>query len=171
MTTETAITGTPRPGTCPPDVPTNGSVWFATIVPGTDAASRAVDHVSNVEYVRWLDTAGQMHLADLGWNSTDLIEAGAMWFVGRHEIDYRREARAGEVLRAATWVRCVRRVKSWRDTIVWRETETELDTVCTASTLWVHVDLESRRPVRPPDDMVTALTPLGVSDPPWRDRS
>lgn len=152
--------------TCPhPPPPT--ATWWGTIVPGAEATGNAVNHVSNVEYVRWLDRVGQLHLASLGWSGEDLLAAGAMWFVARHEIDYRREARAGEELLVASWVRDVRRVKSWRDTVVWRGEQV----VCTASTLWVHVDLETRRPVRPPDDMAAAMIPSGnADDPVWRVR-
>jgi acyl-CoA thioester hydrolase len=154
----------------PPGIPT-AATWYGTIVPGTNTSSNAVGHVSNTEYVRWLDQVGQRHLASLGWSGEDLLGTGAMWFVARHEIDYRREAHAGETLLVATWVRDVRRVKSWRDTIVWRVGPEQAETVCTASTLWVHVDLNTRRPVRPPADMVAALLRGGEpGDPPWRER-
>lgn len=155
----------------PAGIPT-AATWYGTIVPGADTSSNAVDHVSNVEYVRWLDQVGQRHLASLGWSGEDLLGAGAMWFVARHEIDYRHEAHAGETLLVATWVRDVRRVKSWRDTIVWRVNDSGPQTVCTASTLWVHVDLASRRPVRPPANMVAALlSGDSPGDPPWRERT
>ncbi|MCH2135703.1 MAG: acyl-CoA thioesterase [Phycisphaerales bacterium] len=159
----TPISGPPADA---PEVPHPRAYW-ATIVPGADAASAAVDHISNVEYVSWLDRLGQAHLESLGWSSCDLLASGAMWFVARHEIDYRLEARAGESLLAATWVRTLRRVKSWRDTIVWRQGDEGWLPVCTATTLWVHVSLESRRSTRPPSDMALALDPLGAVAPPW----
>jgi acyl-CoA thioester hydrolase len=149
-----------------PTVPHPAAFW-AHITPDRDTASRAVDHVSNVEYVRWLDMLGQRHLADVGWSADDLLKAGAMWFVARHEIDYRLEARAGETLVAATWVRNVRRVKSWRDVMVWKPAADGWRLVCTATTLWVHVNLATRKSTRPPLDMVEALQPLGEAAPPW----
>ncbi|MCH2140681.1 MAG: thioesterase [Phycisphaerales bacterium] len=151
-----------------PDIP-GRRVWFASITPSDDAANQTVSHVSNVEYVKWIDAMGQGHLASLGWTTEALIASGAMWFVARHEIDYLKETYAGETLLAATWVRDVKRVKSWRDTIIWRELDNTCEVVCTASTLWVHVDLAERRPVRPPAEMMNALDPCG-SDPPWRGR-
>ncbi len=169
----TRIDPLPRPPECLPalSIPTGSSPWFGSIVPGADTASSMVSHVSNVEFVRWLDQVGQRHLEDLGWSANTLLTSGAMWFVARHEIDYRREAHAGETLLVATWVRSLRRVKSWRDTIVWRP-EPCGEVVCTASTLWVHVDLESRKPTRPPTKMVAALAPLAVdASSPWRDRA
>ncbi len=157
---------TTAPGDAPA-VPHPDAMW-ALLTPGDDTASRAVDHVSNVEYVRWLDMLGQAHLARLGWSADDLLASGAMWFVARHEIDYRLEARAGEPLLAATWVRSLRRVKSWRDVMVWRATPEGHDLVCTATTLWVHVDLATRKGTRPPADMVESLAPLGAKAPPWQ---
>ena len=149
-----------------PAVPHPAAFW-AHVTPSPETGSRAVDHVSNIEYVRWLDLLGQRHLADKGWSAEDLVKAGAMWFVARHEIDYRLEARVGETLVAATWVRNLRRVKSWRDVMVWRPEPEGWALVCTATTLWVHVDLETRKGTRPPSDMVEALQPLGADAPPW----
>jgi acyl-CoA thioester hydrolase len=161
-----AITMLSAPPAGAPSVPHETAFW-ATIVPDPAATSRAIDHVSNVEYVRWLDTIGQLHLAHVGWSADDLLASGAMWFVARHEIDYRLEAKGGETLVAATWVRSVRRVKSWRDVMIWRPTDTTWQLVCTATTLWVHVDLDTRRATRPPTNMVDALAPLGAEAPPW----
>ena len=153
-----------------PEIP-SPHAWYGRIFPSKDAMSHAVDHISNVEYVRWLDMAGQQHLAGLGWSAQDLLQQGAMWFVARHEIDYRLEASTDDDLMLATWVRDVRRVKSWRDTIVWRMAGTHIEVVCTASTLWVHVNLTTRRPIRPPSEMIDALQPLGTTDSPWRNRA
>ncbi len=169
--TGTMLTPLPAPPGDHPDLPAGAHPWWAAIVPSQDTASQAVDHVSNVEFVRWLDQLGQGHLESLGWANDDLLAAGGMWFVARHEIDYRSEARAGETLLAATWARSVRRVKSWRDTIIWRDTGDGAEIVCTASTLWVYVDLNSRRPTRPPVDMVDALQPINCDQCPWRPRA
>ncbi len=171
--TSTHIDRLPQQPACLPKIPIpfNASPWFGRIVPGDDTASRLVSHNSNIEYVRWLDQIGQRHLEDLGWSADTLVNAGAMWFVARHEIDYRREAYAGETLFVATWVRSIRRVKSWRDTVIWRP-EPPGEIVCTASTLWVHVDLGTRRPTHPPEDMAKALSPIDVSgESPWRQRT
>ncbi|MDP7029892.1 MAG: acyl-CoA thioesterase [Phycisphaerales bacterium] len=167
---QTSIEAVDQPGRCPPELPERG-VWLGRIVPGTEASSNAVAHVSNVEYVRWLDQVGQAHLGALGWTSDQLLGSGAMWFVARHEVDYRRETHAGETLMVATWIRNLRRVKSWRDTIIWRQAEDEAQVVCTASTLWVHVDLDHRRPVPPPTDMAAALRDASSDAvPSWRAR-
>ncbi|MBT8485714.1 MAG: acyl-CoA thioesterase, partial [Phycisphaerae bacterium] len=74
-----------------------------------------------------------------------------------HEIDYRAEAHAGDELVVATWVERIARVKAWRSTLVVRPSDETV--VCTASTLWVLVDLARRRPIRIPATMVGALDP------------
>jgi acyl-CoA thioesterase FadM len=52
----------------------------------------------------------------------------------------------------------MRRVKSWRDTLVVRPADAT--TVCRAATLWVLVDLASRRPTRIDAGMAQRFSPL-----------
>ncbi|MHC5005639.1 MAG: acyl-CoA thioesterase [Planctomycetota bacterium] len=120
--------------------------------------SRAVEHVSNVQFVAWLDRAAELHTDDLGFTRESMLADGIMWFVARHEIDYRAEAGPGDELLLLTWVRDLRRVKSWRDTVIVRPADGQ--TVCRASTLWVLVDLDTRRPRRVPSEMIERLDPL-----------
>ena len=154
-----------------PDLVTHPNPTWLELRTHTSGASSIVAHVSNIEFVRWIDRAAEQALSVAGWSYEDLLEKQAMFFVARHEIDYRGEALAEETLHVATWVRDIRRVKSWRDTVIWRIQEDEPLIVCTASTLWVHVDLETRRPCRIPADMARTLHPLQNSDPPWRVRN
>ncbi|MDG2291244.1 MAG: acyl-CoA thioesterase [Phycisphaerales bacterium] len=159
--------GTPPVGHPPLDHP---HPFFAEVRPDHAESSQVVDHVSNVHYLRWLDRAAELHMDAQGWTRDSLLSAGHMWFVARHEIDYRAEVHAGDVLHLGTWVRDIRRAKSWRDTVLWRQNgnpDDEPQVVCTASTLWVLVELESRRPRRVPAAMAAAMNPLvtrGLSD-------
>ncbi|MCH2152513.1 MAG: acyl-CoA thioesterase [Phycisphaerales bacterium] len=137
----------------------------------TTGTSSIVAHVSNIEFVKWIDRSAEQALSSAGWSYQDLLDKQAMFFVARHEIDYRGEALAEETLHVATWVRDIRRVKSWRDTVIWRIQDDEPMIVCTASTLWVHVDLETRKPCRIPPEMTKALRPLQHDEAPWRVRS
>jgi acyl-CoA thioester hydrolase len=81
-----------------------------------------------------------------------------MWFVARHEIDYLAECWRGDELVIATWVRDFKRVKSWRDFAIMRPGDGTL--VCRASTLWVLVELKTRRPVRIEPAMIDRFDPL-----------
>jgi acyl-CoA thioester hydrolase len=124
------------------------------------ATSRAIAHVSNIEFVRWLDRAAELHADSLGYTRRRLLDDGVMWFVARHEIDYLAEAWPGDGLLIATWVRDMHKVKSWRDYAVVRPGDGSV--ICRAATLWVLVDLGMRRPIRIPDEMVQRFAPLNV---------
>ena len=120
--------------------------------------SRVIEHASNIEYVRWLDRAAELHSDSLGYTRQRLLEQGLMWFVARHEIDYLAEAWLGDALMVATWVRDFRRVRSWRDYTIVRPWDGQI--ICRAATLWVLVDLATRRPVQIPPDMRERFQPL-----------
>lgn len=148
------------PGIRPPagiDVP-HPRPFALRLRAGSDETSRTVAHVSNVEYVRWLDRAAELHADAAGFTRASMAAAGHMWFVARHEVDYRAEAFEAERLVIATWVRNARKSLSWRDSMIFRPADRTI--VCTAATLWIHVDLDARRPVPPPGDSMRAFEPL-----------
>ena len=133
--------------------------FFCELHIGPGHLSRTVEHVSNVEYLRWLDRAAELHGNAVGYSRRMLMDEGIMWFVARHEIDYRAEVFPDERLVIATWVRDMDRVRSWRDTVVIRPADETV--VCQAATLWVLVDLATRRPQRIPRLMIERFDPLG----------
>ncbi len=110
-----------------------------------------IDHVSNIEYVRWLDRAAELHSDGLGYTRQFMLSRNMMWFVARHEIDYLAEAWLDDQLVIATWVRDFAKVKSWRDYVIVRPSDSQV--ICRAATLWVLVDLTTRRPMRIAKDM------------------
>jgi acyl-CoA thioester hydrolase len=125
---------------------------------GPGAAGEVIEHVSNIEYVRWLDRGAELHADSLGYTRRHMLDEGVMWFVARHEIDYVAEAWLGDELVLATWVRDMHRVKSWRDTVVVRPSDAAI--VCRAATLWVLIGLATRRPTRIPAEMAARFAPL-----------
>jgi len=120
--------------------------------------SGVIPHVSNILYVAWLDRAAQLHSDSLGYTRKWLLERQMMWFVGRHEIDYLAEAWVDDELLVITWVRNMRRVKSWRDYVIVRPGDKTV--IARAATLWVLVDLDSRRPRRVDAEMIRLFAPL-----------
>lgn len=126
-----------------------------------DLLSRAIPHVSNIEYVRWLDRAAELHSDSLGYTREAMLHENIMWFVARHEIDYLGEAWGEDELLIATWVSSFARVKSWRAYAIIRPADEAV--LCRAATLWVLVDLESRRPRRIPPEMAAAFDALEAS--------
>jgi len=134
------------------------SPFVVRLVIGRDHLGQAVPHVSNIEYLRWLEAAAVAHADSLGFDRAHLEAARMMWFVARHEIDYEAEAWLGDCLVIATWVRDMRRVRSWRDSVIIRPADRTV--IVRSSTLWVLVDLDSRRPRRIPRDMAERFSPL-----------
>ncbi len=132
--------------------------FWATLTVQRDQVSRAVDHASNVQYVAWLDRAAEMHADSLGFTRAAMLEMNRMWFVARHEIDYLAETWPGNRLAIATWVRALDRAKSWRDSLILRPEDERV--ICRASTLWVWVNLDNRRPTRVTPEMAAAFEPL-----------
>lgn len=128
---------------------------------GDEPASNVVGHVSNIEYVRWIDRLAELHADSLGFTRAALFATGAMWFVGRHEIDYLAECFSGDELVLLTWVRSFSRVKSWRESRIIRPSDGTV--VCSAVTLWVLVDLETRRPKRIAAEMISRFDPLDAA--------
>jgi acyl-CoA thioester hydrolase len=126
--------------------------------PGDGGLSTTVAHVSNVEYVRWLDRAAELHADALGHTRAEMAAAGHMWFVARHEVDYRAEAFPGDELEVFTWVSSMDRTTCVRETLVWRSRDGRA--VCRARTRWAFVDLGSRRPARIPEAMAASFAPL-----------
>ncbi|MFM7798134.1 MAG: acyl-CoA thioesterase [Planctomycetota bacterium] len=150
----------PAPGLRPPaalGVP-HPRPFALRLVAQPDTVSRAVAHVNNVEYVRWLDRAAELHADALGWTRARMADESRMWFVVRHEVDYRAEVFPGDELHVFTWVRTLGRSASWRDTEIVRARDG--GRVCSASTCWAFVDLATRRPARVPPDMRAAFDPL-----------
>lgn len=115
-------------------------------------------HVSNVRYVAWLDEAAEAHASHVGCSRKVMLDGSMMWFVARHEIDYVAETWLDDELRIYTWVEDFSRVKSWRSYVIHRPADNVI--VARARTLWVLVDLVTRRPKRIPPDMAARFDPL-----------
>ena len=134
------------------------SAFHAQIKVGDDGISRGVPHVNNAEYVRWIDRLAEMATDAAGFTRESILAEQRMWFVARHEIDYRGETFEGDRLLAATWI------VSWTRTTVHRATAvidaTDARPICIAITRWAYVDLQSRRPARIPPDVRAAFPEL-----------
>lgn len=119
-----------------------------------------IAHVSNVEYLRWIDCISDLHGISCGQSRQQLLAQERMWFVSRHEIDYLAEAFAGDRLGCATWFSRFGRTTLQRETLIWNRDRHVA--VCRASSRWVFMDLKSRKPTRIEDAQVKSfqLLPL-----------
>jgi acyl-CoA thioester hydrolase len=81
--------------------PPEGRQVFRLTFEPAPADIDANGHVNNVVYLRWAQDLGVAH-----WESRASAEAQATWawIALRHEIDYRRELKLGEIASGRTWV-------------------------------------------------------------------
>jgi acyl-CoA thioester hydrolase len=112
-------------------------------------------HVSNLVYLRWVQEIAIQHTTALGLAAEDYLAMGKAWVVRKHEIEYLRAAKSGDVITLQTRVASMSVASSVRKTRVFRGTEE----LCRASTDWVFVDLLRERPTRIPPE-VMARFPL-----------
>ena len=84
----------------PFEVPAGRQVFTAIITPERGDFDEN-GHVNNVVYLRWAQDMGVAH-----WRSLAPAEAQATWawVALRHEIDYRRELKLGQIAHGRTWV-------------------------------------------------------------------
>jgi len=139
------------------DIP-HSDPFLCTLTIGPEHCSQVIEHLNNVVLVRCLDRAGELHADALGYTRQAMLADGIMWFIARHEIDYMAEAWPGEELLIATWVRDMRRVKSWRNYVIVRPADETV--IARASTLWVLIDLETRKPRTVSPEMAGRFNPL-----------
>ncbi|HLO28969.1 MAG TPA: acyl-CoA thioesterase [Anaerolineales bacterium] len=100
-------------------------------------------HVNNVAYVQWMQDIAVEHYEAIG-GINPMREAGAMWVVREHRIEYLLPAFAGEAIEVRTWVENVRRVRSLRKYEFVRQSDGKV--LVRGETDWVFVDVETGAP-------------------------
>ena len=126
--------------------------WCALTVPEYSSTREEIPHVNNAEYVRWIDRTAELATDAVGLTREMLLASKRMWFVARHEIDYRAESFEGDELIIATWISDHSKITALRRTVVHRPADNK--TILDASTRWVYVNLETRKPTRMKQDVM-----------------
>lgn len=106
-------------------------------------------HVNNMVYVRWVQDMAGAHWAAL---APAELQAQFIWFVLRHEIDYRRPAYLDSVLEARTWVGAPKGARF--DRFVQIRSAADGAVHAEARTTWAMIDAATRRPLRVPKELV-----------------
>lgn len=109
-------------------------------------------HVSNIEYLRWMQESATAHTASEGWTLDRYRQSSAIWVVRRHTIDYCFPAFAADCLDLHTWIEWVKDCQSVRRYLLTRAGERRI--IAKAETLWVCVDPASGRPKRVPAEFM-----------------
>lgn len=98
-------------------------------------------HVNNVAYVKWIQDIAVAHWRHFAGEEQ---QAKFNWFVLRHEIDYKKQAFAGEEITAITWVGEPTRI-SWER---FTEIKRGEDLLVKARSVWCLIDRKTLKPTR-----------------------
>ena len=128
---------------------------FALTFTPTAGEIDANGHVNNVVYLAWAQDLAIAH-----WESrVDAARrAPFTWIARRHEIDYRRELRPGEIATGRTWIG---ELKGPRFERLVRIDGPDGEMCAQSRTDWVLIDIAARRPARVMDWMVERFNAKG----------
>ncbi len=112
-------------------------------------------HVNNVEYLRWLQDAAIKHSSAQGWTTERYQEAGAVFVVRSHLIEYLQPAFVGDEIKVVTWVSTFGKLTSLRKYLVVRPSDHTV--LAKAQTNWAFISWPQRTPRRCPPELVAAF--------------
>lgn len=116
----------------------------------------ALDHVSNLVIVRWVQDVAVAHSTAAGWPLPAYQARGIAFMIRRHEVDYLGQLRLGDRVWLDTWVASWKQATSVRRTTLRRADDGRV--VAEAATTWAMVRVRDGRPVRIPDELRAAFT-------------
>lgn len=105
-------------------------------------------------FFRLLQEAAIRHSRAVGYDTRHLNAAGFTWILARYGVDIRRYPEYGETAQFVTWSRGVDGFRAFRDFRVL----VDGIPVATAATLWVYLDLASKRVRRIPPAVAERYT-------------
>lgn len=120
-----------------------------------------------VAYWKLLQNAAAAHAAALSAATEELRKTGQTWMLSKMRLDVERHFHVGDAVYAETWPSTrIKGARAYRDFVL----KDSSGQVCArAASLWVIVDLESRRPVRIPDAIAALSTDPGYEIAPVMD--
>jgi acyl-CoA thioester hydrolase len=115
-----------------------------------------LNHVNNLQYLRWTLKAAGSHSRSVGWPSSRYREMGLGWIVRSHQITYKMPAQLGDDVLIRTWLEELDRVSALRRYEIVRKSDGR--TFAFAETRWVFVDLGTLKLIAIPDDVRAAFS-------------
>ncbi len=110
------------------------------------------NHVNNVVYVQWMQNISDAHWKELSKNA---LHIDYVWFVIRHEIDYKNQAVLNDEVTIKTWVGKTAGIKSVRHFEMYRG-ETLL---VKSQTTFCLLDATTKKPKRITKEVTNLLLP------------
>ncbi|MFK7735939.1 MAG: acyl-CoA thioesterase [Pirellulaceae bacterium] len=114
-----------------------------------------LNHVNNLNYLRWTNRAAHAHSASVGWSSEKFKEHGSGFVVRSHEIQYRLPALMGDEICVETWIGSFDRFSSERHYRIVRSKDGKL--LAKAKTVWAFVNFEKMRLAAIPQALASAF--------------
>ncbi len=115
----------------------------------------AMNHVNNLEYLRWTLRAAHSHSRSAGWPSDRFRDCGAGFIVRSHNIKYRLPALLGNQVTVKTWIKEFTKVSSVRKYQIIRSSDQRR--LADAETNWVFVDFQTGNLKPIPDEIRSAF--------------
>ena len=118
-------------------------------------------HVNNAVYLSYIEECGMQVIAAHGWPITRMIKENFAILIRKHQIQYRRPAFLDDEIIISTWVSNVRRSTATRHYIIRRKTDGEELAIVNSLSVWVKLD--SGKPMRIPEDLLSDFSANIVS--------
>ncbi|NND62497.1 MAG: acyl-CoA thioesterase [Flavobacteriaceae bacterium] len=106
------------------------------------------NHVNNLSYLEWCLQAAETH-----WRikASEEIREQYVWYVLKHEIEYKSSAFEGEVLEVVTWVTSAEGVRSERRYEIFRKADGKK--LVRARTQWCLLNGKTLKPTKIPEEI------------------
>ena len=119
--------------------------------------------MSPAAYWRILQNAAGAHAALLSAATEELRRSGQTWMLSKMRVDIHRHVLLGEDILVETWPSTkIKGARAYRDFVL----KDAAGQICaSASSLWVIVDLSSRKPVRIPESIIALCHDPGYTIP------
>ena len=138
-----------------------GPGWFTRRRAVRDRDIDQYGHVNNLVWLRFTLELATAHSDAAGWDEARYREAGVLWIVHRHEIDYLRPALPGEEIEESTWIDAIKGARCVRASRFSRAGQTLVD----ARTTWVMTRVVGGRPCRIPAALLETFPTSGPPHP------
>ena len=119
----------------------------------TEAYLDELQHVNNVQYLLWVQDIAGAHWQSLIAGKTETF---GIWMVRSHNIEYKRQAKLWDNLRAVTHVEPTKGFLSERIVRFYLENTTTLLVQC--STQWCYLDPTNQKLTRIPEEINMLFT-------------
>ncbi len=126
------------------------------------------DHVNNIEYLRWMQSAAVAHSSAQGWTPDRYLDIGAVFVVRSHHIDYLQPAFINDEIQVITWVSHFGKLTTRRKYVIIRTSDQTV--LARAETNWAFIAWPQRTPRRCPPDLVNAFVIVPIDQEPFASR-